>query len=93
MNYVRVHSKIKAMTDWEVTATTILCDDVDDEVTIIVNKDGKVICTGSRKYLKPDKESDKELKKKSREKGKSLSCKGDACSKVPRYRDELMSKK
>ena len=81
------------MVDWEVTATTILCDDVDDEVTIIVNKDGTVTCTGSKKYLKPNKEKSKELKKKSRETGKPLSCKGDACSKVPRYRDELMSKK
>ena len=81
------------MVDWEVTATTILCDDVDNEVTIIVNKDGTVACTGSRKYLKPDKESAKELKKKSREKGKTLACKGDACAKVPRYRDELLSKK
>ena len=81
------------MTDWEVTATIILCDDVDDEVTIIVNKDGTVICTGSRKYLKSGKEATKELKKKSREKGKPLACKGDACAKVPRYRDELMSKK
>ncbi len=81
------------MTDWEVTATTILCDDVDDEVTIIVNKDGTVTCTGRRKHLKPNKESAKELKKKSKETGESLSCKGDACAKVPRYRDELLSKK
>ena len=81
------------MVDWEVTATTILCDDVADEVTIIVNKDGKAACTGSRKYLKPNKEAAKELKKKSRETGKPLACKGDACAKVPRYRDELLSKK
>jgi hypothetical protein len=81
------------MVDWEVTATTILCDDVDDEVTIIVNKDGTAICTGSQKYLKPSKETAKELKKKSRKTGKPLSCKDAACSKVPRYRDELLSKK
>ena len=81
------------MVDWEVTAKTILCDDVDDEVTIIVNKDGKATCTGIQKYLKPNKESAKELKNKSREKGKSLACKGESCAKVPRYRDELSSKK
>ncbi len=81
------------MVDWEVTATTILCDDVDDEVTIIVYKDGTVICTGSQKYLKPDKEATKELKKKRRKTGKPLACKGDSCAKVPRYRDELLNKK
>ena len=93
MNYVRIHSKIKSMVDWEVTATTILCEDVDDEVTIIVNKDGKATCTGIQKYLKPNKEAAKELKEKSRKTGNSLACKGEACAKVPRYRDELLSKK
>jgi len=81
------------MVDWEVTATTILCDDVDDEVTIIVNKDGIVTCTGRQKYSNPDKEAANELKKRSRKRGKSLVCKGDACAKVTRYRDELLSKK
>jgi hypothetical protein len=81
------------MVDWEVTATTIFCDDVDDEVTIIVNQDGTVKCTGSQKYSKTSKEALKELKKKSKKMGKTLACKDTACSKLPKYRDELMKKK
>jgi hypothetical protein len=38
------------MVDWQITAATIYCDDVDDEVTVIVNRDGSVRCV--RKQLK-----------------------------------------
>ena len=81
------------MVDWEVTATTIFCDDVDDEVTILVYQNGTTKCTGSQKYSKTSKESVKELKKKSQKTGKSLVCKDSACSKLTKYRDELMKKK
>ncbi|MGD0779716.1 MAG: hypothetical protein ABR954_02895 [Dehalococcoidales bacterium] len=81
------------MVDWEVTATTIFCDDVDDEVTIIVNQNGTVKCTGSRKYSSDNKNALKELKKKSQQMGKTLVCKDAACLKLPKYRDELLNKK
>ncbi len=81
------------MADWEVTATTIYCDDVDDEVTILVYQDGTAKCTGISRYLKPNKETAKELKKKSRKLGKQLACRGADCSKVLKYRAELLSKK
>jgi hypothetical protein len=80
------------MVDWEVTAKTIYCEDVADEVTIIVYGNGTAKCTGSQKYLKLNKEAAKELKQKSRKTGKKLSCKVEDCSKVTKYRDELMSK-
>ena len=41
------------MVDWKVTATTIHCDAVGDEVTILVYKDGSVKCIGYDKYGKP----------------------------------------
>jgi uncharacterized cupin superfamily protein len=81
------------MVDWEVTATTIYCDDVDDEVTIIVYGNGTVKCTGVQKYVKASKETTHELKKKSKQKGKALLCKDAACFKVNKYRDELLKKK
>ena len=81
------------MVDWEVTATTIYCDDVDDEVTIIVNRNGNVKCTGAQKYIKPNKETTQELKKKSKQKSKTLLCKDSACTKLNKYRDELLKKK
>jgi hypothetical protein len=81
------------MVDWQVTATTIYCDDVDDEVTIIVYHDGAVKCSGSQKYAKTNKSVLKELKKKSKQKGKTLACKDAKCSKLTKYRDELLKKK
>ncbi len=81
------------MVDWEVTATTIFCDDVDDEVTIIVSGSGTVKCTGAQKYAPSNKQAAKELKKKSTNKDKSLLCKDAACPKITRYRDELLKKK
>jgi hypothetical protein len=81
------------MVDWEVTATTIYCDYVDDEVTIIVNGNGTVKCTGTQKYAPSNKQAAQELKKKSKNKAKTLLCKDAACSKIARYRDELLKKK
>jgi len=81
------------MVDWEVTAKTIFCDDVDDEVTIIVYQNGTVKCTGSQKYAKTSKEALKELKKKSQKMKKPLACKEDACSQITKYRSELINKK
>ena len=34
------------MPEWEITATTVRCDTVDDEVTILVNRDATATCTG-----------------------------------------------
>ncbi|MDD4860216.1 MAG: hypothetical protein PHR56_08485 [Dehalococcoidales bacterium] len=41
------------MFDWQVTATTVRCESVDDEVTIMVSRDGTVKCTGYQKSKKP----------------------------------------
>ena len=81
------------MVDWKVTATTIYCDDVDDEVTIIVYGNGTVKCTGAQKYVKASKETTQELKKKSKQKGKTLLCKDTTCAKLTKYCDELMKKR
>jgi len=32
--------------DWEITVTTVRCDTIADEVTILVNGDASVTCTG-----------------------------------------------
>ncbi|MGD1119810.1 MAG: hypothetical protein ABR886_10030 [Dehalococcoidales bacterium] len=81
------------MVDWEITATTILCEDVDDEVTLIVNQDGNVKCTGEKKYARPDKATSKAMKKKSRRLGRQVSCKGVGCARATQYRDGLLGKK
>ena len=38
------------MVNWQVTATTVRCDIVKDEVTLLVYKDWSVKCTGRLKY-------------------------------------------
>ena len=55
------------MVDWQITATTIYCDDVDDEVTVIVQRDGSARCVGFSKYDKPDKDTDVLMRQKSRQ--------------------------
>lgn len=53
------------MADWKVTATTICCDAVDDDATVIVYQDWITRCTGCRKRISdPDKEAAKLLKAK-----------------------------
>jgi hypothetical protein len=47
------------MTDWQLTATTIFCEDFNDEVTIMVYKDGKTRCTGYDAFVKMNSEPDK----------------------------------
>ena len=81
------------MVDWEITATTIFCEAVDDEVTVIVSQDGTVKCTGRQKYAKPTRETAKEIKNKSVQLGKQINCVGDQCSRVTQCRDSLLSKK
>ena len=80
------------MVDWQITATTIYCDAVDDDVTLIVDKDWNVVCTGFKKYSeKLDKATVKTLKQKSRQLGRVLSCEGPLDFRVTNYRDKLKS--
>lgn len=81
------------MVDWEVTATTIFCESVNDEITVIVNADGAVKCSGRQKYEKPGKENKKALKTKSRSVGKPLACLGENCAVVEQYRDKMLGEK
>ena len=70
------------MVDWQITATTIYCDDVDDEVTVIVQKDGAVRCVGFARYDKPDKDTAGLMKQKSRQLQRQLKCTGPECRRV-----------
>jgi len=69
------------MVNWQVTAATIYCEHVDDEVTIMVYKDGSVKCVGQRNYAGPMKKSQR-LKKE-------LRCTGPDCELVIEYRDRV----
>lgn len=79
------------MVNWKVTATTIYCDAVDDEVTLLVYKDGSAKCIAYTKYGKPDKETLNLLKKKSNRLKRNLECDGPECYRVIQYRDKLFA--
>lgn len=78
------------MVNWQVTATTIYCDAVDDEITILVQKDFSVRCTGYRKYGEFS-ESTRNLSRKSQQLKRQLRCEGPECWRVVQYRDKLLA--
>ena len=79
------------MVDWQVTAATVFCEEVDDEVTIIVSKDGSVRCVGFTRYGKPNKDTAKLMKQKSGRLQRRLECTGPECRRVTDYRDRLFA--
>ena len=81
------------MVDWEITATTIYCDAVDDEVTLMVQADGSTRCTGRDRYLEPGKETFREMNSRSKRLGRQIACEGDACQRTKAYHNELLGKK
>jgi hypothetical protein len=79
------------MVNWQLTATTIYCDAVDDEVTVIVNKDWSIKCTGAKKYKEPSEEIRKLVKEKAGKLKREISCEGLDCPRVNQYRDKLIA--
>ena len=79
------------MVNWQVTATTICCDAVDDEVTLMVYKDGSTKCTGYEKYRQPNKETSKLLERKSKQLNRKLECEGQECYRVIQYKEKLFA--
>ena len=78
-----------APANWQVTATTINCDMVNDYVTTIVYKDWACKCTWWAKYKKvagedPKHKFSKEIKEKIDK------CQGPDCKYVIGYRDKLI---
>ncbi len=65
------------MTDWQLTATTIYCEEINDEVTVLVYSDGSTKCTGCRVPSGQDKNTAR--------------CCGPECRLVREYRDRLFS--
>lgn len=74
---------------WQLTAITIYCDAVDDEVTLLVYKDGSAKCTGYSKYG----ESSKKIPTQRKGKGlkQQLKCDGPECYRVIQYKDRLFT--
>ncbi|HEY81740.1 MAG TPA: hypothetical protein G4O01_00405 [Dehalococcoidia bacterium] len=78
------------MVNWQITATTLYCDSVDSEVTILVYKDGSVKCVDYDKYREQGRNA-AELAKKSKRLGRQLKCDGPLCQRALQYRDKLFA--
>ena len=76
-----------SMVNWQMTATTIYCDAVDDEVTLLVYKDWSIKCTGYGKYGEPGSENI--LRGKSKQLKRRLECEGPECHRVLQYKEKL----
>ncbi len=81
----------ECMVNWQVTATTIYCDAVDDEATIMVYRDGSANCTGHQKYSQPSPEIAKLLKKKGKQLQRKLECPGLGCPRITQYKNKLFN--
>jgi len=74
---------------WQITATTIHCDLVDDFVTIMVYKDWSTKCVWYSRYKQKAVE-DKNYKVDRKIRPKVDKCQGPECSYVTSYRDKLV---
>jgi hypothetical protein len=75
------------MVNWQVTAATLRCGVVDEEVTLLVYKDWSVKCTGHARYARTVKGAGRTSKKK----GPSPGCEGTDCQLANDYRKKLQS--
>ena len=78
------------MIDWQVTAITIECRAVAEEVTIVVKNDWSAQCTGFEKYAASHQAS-LELTKRSLDMQRVLECKGTQCSQITAYIQKLQA--
>jgi hypothetical protein len=76
------------MVDWQVTAITIECSAVAEEVTIVVKNDWSAQCTGFDKYT-TSKKASLELTKRSLNMKRVLDCKGMQCHQITAYIQKL----
>ena len=78
------------MVDWQVTAVTIECSSVAEEVTIVVKNDWSAQCTGFQKYT-TSRKAGIELTKRSLNMKRVLDCKGIQCQQITAYIQKLQS--
>jgi len=79
------------MVGWQITAKTIYCDAVDDEITVQVYKDGTTLCTGCKKYNEPNRITHDIVKEKTRRLKRPIKCEGEQCPRVTQYKEKILS--
>ncbi len=79
------------MTNWQITAKTIFCEAVDDEVTVLVYNDGLTRCTGCQKYNRPTSITLRTIKEKTRRLKHPIKCEGEPCPRMTAYKDKILA--
>ena len=80
------------MVDWQVTATTIYCDAVGADVTIMVYKDWSTKCAICEDYGEEiTQKKVRTLQKEGKKLGRKMKCEAPMCSKVIEYKDRLFA--
>jgi TATA-box binding protein (TBP) (component of TFIID and TFIIIB) len=79
------------MPGWQVTAKTIYCEAVEDEVTVLVYQNGSTRCTGYKKYTEPNDVTRQVLKAKTKHLKRSLKCEGEQCPRVTQYKEQILA--
>jgi hypothetical protein len=77
--------------NWQVTATTLYCDAVHDEVTLLVYRDGSAKCTGYAKYGGAGEVAIGLSSRKDRLSKQLNGCGGPLCHRMIEYRERLFS--
>jgi hypothetical protein len=79
------------MIGWQITAKTIYCDSVDDEVTLLVNMDHTASCTGCKKYSEPNDITRRMIKEKSKRLKRPIQCGGEDCIRITEYKQKIFA--
>ena len=77
--------------NWQLTATTLYCDAVHDEVTLLVYKDGSAKCTGYAKYGNSGEAATGLSSRKGGLSKQLPRCEGPLCHRMIEYRERLFS--
>ena len=78
------------MVNWQLTATTIYCEVVADEVTFLVYKDGSVRCTGEGKHAS-GRGGPPAGRGRAGKMAGAGGCRGKECTLPAKYRDRLFA--
>jgi hypothetical protein len=74
------------MIAWDITTTTIYCEAVADDVTLLIYKDRSARCTGYEEYHENlTKQKVALMRKKSKKLGRELKCQALECPRIRTY--------
>jgi hypothetical protein len=80
-----------SMVDWQLTAKTIYCEAVDDEVTLMVYKNETTLCTGCKKYTRPNSLTLRTIQQKASKLKRSIKCEDGKCTRVEEYKAKILA--